>query len=317
MKEGLIGVIVPVYKVEKYIAECIESILAQTYTNFRLILVDDGTPDNAGKICDEYAKKDSRITVIHQENAGVTRARARGVEEADDCEFIMFVDGDDTITNCAINILYGIMNKDTDIVLSIVDEHFKPDSNKIDLDTYVKMLLLDRSMCVACWGKLYRRRLFSTKIFNIPSSVRISEDLIMNLKIAFECTGAIITTKENIYNHRINNESVTNTFKRTHEYETTLYNTIIKSIPKEVLNDYIIFTIPHRLTSWRIFWGYKYNVKGMNKTIFYQDLRRDIKTFNFKQSILDNIIFTQTSWFIRFLAINFKKAQSWISNHIN
>ena len=96
MIQGLIGVIVPVYKVEKYITECIESILAQTYTNFRLILVDDGSPDNAGKICDEYAKKDSRITVIHQENAGVTRARARGVEEAEDCEFITVVDSDDT-----------------------------------------------------------------------------------------------------------------------------------------------------------------------------------------------------------------------------
>lgn len=67
----MIGVIVPVYKVEKYIIECIESILTQTYTNFRLILVDDGTPDSAGKICDEYAQKDPRITVIHQENAGV------------------------------------------------------------------------------------------------------------------------------------------------------------------------------------------------------------------------------------------------------
>ena len=78
MTKGLIGVIVPVYKVEKYIAECIESILAQTYTNSRLIIVDDGSPDNSSKICDEYAKKDSRITVIHQENAGVTRAIARG-----------------------------------------------------------------------------------------------------------------------------------------------------------------------------------------------------------------------------------------------
>ena len=85
MSEGLIGVIVPVYKVEKYIAECIGSILAQTYTNFHLILVDDGTPDGVGKICDEYAKKDPRITVIHQQNAGATRARAHGVEEAKDC----------------------------------------------------------------------------------------------------------------------------------------------------------------------------------------------------------------------------------------
>ena len=84
MTQGLIGVIVPVYRTEKYLAECIDSILAQTYTHFRLVLVDDGSPDNAGKICDEYAEKDRRITVIHQDNAGATRARARGVEEAAD-----------------------------------------------------------------------------------------------------------------------------------------------------------------------------------------------------------------------------------------
>ncbi len=70
MQKGLIGVIVPVYKTEEYIAECIESILAQTYTKFRLILVDDGSPDSAGAICDEYAAKDKRITVIDQKNAG-------------------------------------------------------------------------------------------------------------------------------------------------------------------------------------------------------------------------------------------------------
>ena len=124
----VIGVIVPVYKVEKYIAECIESILAQTYTKFRLILVDDGTPDNAGKICDEYAKKDSRITVIHQENAGVTRARARGVEEASDCEFITFVDSDDMLAKYALEELHGLMDAGTDIVLGTT--YFTENENK-------------------------------------------------------------------------------------------------------------------------------------------------------------------------------------------
>ena len=114
-----VGIIVPIYKVEKYIAECIESILAQTYKDFRLILVDDGSPDNAGKICDEYAKKDSRITVIHQENAGVTRARARGVEEAGDCEFITFVDGDDTIKNDALENLLKRMTTRPNIVSAL------------------------------------------------------------------------------------------------------------------------------------------------------------------------------------------------------
>ena len=116
MAKALIGVIVPVYKVEKYIAECIDSILAQTYTNFRLILVNDGTPDDAGRICNEYAKKDPRIMVIHQENAGATRARERGVDEAADCEFITFVDSDDTIATQYLETLRNAVCDNIDIV---------------------------------------------------------------------------------------------------------------------------------------------------------------------------------------------------------
>lgn len=113
-----IGIIVPIYNTEKYIRKCLDSILAQTYTNWEAILVDDGSTDNSRKICDEYAKKDSRITVIHQENTGVTRARARGVKEADDCEWITFVDGDDTLTADALQCMLKVVNDCTDIVLS-------------------------------------------------------------------------------------------------------------------------------------------------------------------------------------------------------
>ncbi len=91
-----ITVIVPVYKVEQYLPRCIESILAQTFTDFELILVDDGSPDNCGKICDEYASKDSRVRVIHQENKGVSAARNLGIAEAEG-KNVAFVDSDDAI----------------------------------------------------------------------------------------------------------------------------------------------------------------------------------------------------------------------------
>ena len=91
-----ISVIVPVYKVEPYLRRCVDSILAQTYTDFELILVDDGSPDNCGAICDEYAEKDSRVRVIHQENRGVSAARNLGVREALG-KYIAFVDSDDAI----------------------------------------------------------------------------------------------------------------------------------------------------------------------------------------------------------------------------
>ena len=94
----LISVIVPVYNVERYLPRCIESILGQTYTNFELILVDDGTPDRSGIICDRYAEKDSRIKVIHKENGGVSSARNAGIDAAQG-EWITFIDSDDWVSD--------------------------------------------------------------------------------------------------------------------------------------------------------------------------------------------------------------------------
>ena len=110
-----ISVIVPVYKVEPYLHECVDSILAQTFTDFELILVDDGSSDNCGKICDEYAAKDSRIRVIHQENRGVSAARNAALDAAKG-EFIAFIDSDDVVNVYYLEVLLSGMDEDTDIV---------------------------------------------------------------------------------------------------------------------------------------------------------------------------------------------------------
>lgn len=108
-----ISVIVPIYKAEKYLHRCVDSILAQTFTNFELILVDDGSPDGSGAICDEYAKKDSRIKVFHQENGGPSSARNTGLDNANG-DIICFVDCDDIIDD---NFLDNFNQKDADIVI--------------------------------------------------------------------------------------------------------------------------------------------------------------------------------------------------------
>ena len=91
-----ISVIVPVYNVEKYLSRCVDSILNQTFTDFECILVDDGSPDNCGKICDEYAKKDKRVKVIHKQNGGLSDARNTGLDIAGG-EYIYFLDSDDYV----------------------------------------------------------------------------------------------------------------------------------------------------------------------------------------------------------------------------
>ena len=96
MTNPLITIVVPIYKVEKYLGRCIDSLVAQTYPNIEIILADDGSPDRCGAICDEYAQKDSRIKVIHQENKGVAAARNAALDIAQG-EYIMFVDSDDYV----------------------------------------------------------------------------------------------------------------------------------------------------------------------------------------------------------------------------
>lgn len=111
-----ISIIVPVYNVEKYLARCIDSILEQTFSDFECLLIDDGSPDCSGALCDEYAHKDNRIHVIHQKNAGVSAARNRGLDAARG-EWICFVDSDDWCAKDMLSLLYGAaFENDADVV---------------------------------------------------------------------------------------------------------------------------------------------------------------------------------------------------------
>ena len=112
-----ISVVVPVYNVEKYLSVCINSVLSQTFTDFELILVDDGSTDKGGDICDEYEKKDNRIRVIHQKNQGVSAARNAGIDLSIG-EYLIFIDSDDTIDKNCLSILYkNLIIENADISL--------------------------------------------------------------------------------------------------------------------------------------------------------------------------------------------------------
>ena len=107
---SLVSIVVPVYKVEKYLDECVESLVSQTWSNIEIILIDDGSPDNCSAMCDAWAEKDSRIKVIHKENGGVSAARNAGIEEASG-EWIVFVDSDDVV---AIDMVQSLLNASAD-----------------------------------------------------------------------------------------------------------------------------------------------------------------------------------------------------------
>ena len=208
----LISVIVPVYKVEKYLYKCVDSILAQTYTNLEIILVDDGSPDNCGKICDEYAVKDSRIIVIHQPNGGLSAARNAGLDIATG-DFIGFVDSDDYIAPDMYEKLYNAL-KENDADLSICNFVYV-DSNGNDLNLYppysaklykgreIMHLFSERNyVCfVTVWNRLYRKQLFDNLRFEIGKT---NEDEFIAHKIFYRCNTIVFT--ENTFYYYLKRE---------------------------------------------------------------------------------------------------------------
>jgi len=166
-----------VYKVEPYLRKCVDSVLAQTYTNLEIILVDDGSPDNCGKICDEYAKRDKRIVVIHKENGGASDARNAGLDIMKG-DYISFIDSDDFITQSYVEYLYGLITEyDADIsncnYLPIKEDGriIKSKDSLIENKFYDKenfkemfsVILYEENTTIydSAWTKLYKKTLFT------------------------------------------------------------------------------------------------------------------------------------------------------------
>ena len=176
-----VSVIVPVYNVEKYLNRCIDSILNQKFTDFELILVDDGSPDNCGVICDEYAENDSRVRVVHKENGGVSAARNSGIEVANG-EYIMFVDSDDYIDS---RMLEDMLKYDSsDIVFSglkyineqgeILSDGTVESFDKIDLESFVRKYYIQMEETHIISGPC--NKLFKKGIIDV-NNIRFNEDI--------------------------------------------------------------------------------------------------------------------------------------------
>ncbi len=208
-----ISIIVPVYNVEKYLDKCVNSILGQTFQDFELILVDDGSPDNCGKICDRYADIDKRLTVIHQENGGLSAARNAGIEVAKS-RYIGFVDSDDYIAKDMYEVLYrNILKEKADLsVCGIYDvyENREPiikDPQYLILDKVkmIKLILEAKIVSVHAVNKLYKKELFENVRY--PEGM-ITEDAAIILSLLEKTEKVVVDTRQKYYYyHRENSIS--------------------------------------------------------------------------------------------------------------
>ena len=171
----MISIIVPIYKVEEYLDRCIQSIVNQTYTDLECILVDDGSPDNCPSICDEWAKKDERIKVIHKKNGGLSDARNAGYAIAEG-EYISFIDSDDWISKDFLEVLYtSMLNTNSDICECEVYKTFGDEPNvlpEFNIVTYntiqaLEHLIKDNILHQHVWNKLYKRSVIKDILFEV------------------------------------------------------------------------------------------------------------------------------------------------------
>lgn len=218
-----ISIIIPIYNVEKYLKQCIESILNQTYKNFEMILIDDGTKDNSGIICDEYAKKDSRIKVIHQKNMGLSGARNTGLKIATG-DYISFIDSDDFIDNKMFEVmLLALKKSDTDIVecgtifCNEVGEYIRENTiNKTKIynsKEQIKELLISGSITTTSWGKLFKKELF--KNFEFPLG-KYHEDTFTTYKLLHFSQKTVVLNKGFYHYRQVNGSIMNSSFNLKH-----------------------------------------------------------------------------------------------------
>lgn len=174
MTQPLISVIVPCYNVEEYLPKCVESILNQTYRNLEIFLVDDGSPDRSGEICDEYAAMDERIKVIHKENGGLSDARNVALDVMSG-EYVTFVDSDDYVTPDYVEVLYGLIEKHQ-AQMSVVWHHPFSEGTEPQVRQFPKVekvfvtnealvsMFYQKDFDTAAWAKLYHCSLFGSDI---------------------------------------------------------------------------------------------------------------------------------------------------------
>jgi len=239
------SVIVPVYKVEKYLTSCIESVLNQTFSDFELILVDDGSPDRCPEICDSYKDKDERVKVVHKENGGLASARRAGIKVANG-EYVFNLDSDDLIENDTLEYAYWLINSTGSEIVSFsykwvkdgktvnvtndgLDERFYEGE---DIEKYIyPRLLMDKNMNHMSYylsGKAVKRELLLPNQLNVSETISLGEDLCCVIPCYLQAKSVYISKKE-AYLYTVRADSISKEFNANQIY---LVQNVINEISK-------------------------------------------------------------------------------------
>lgn len=218
MNNPLVSVVIPVFNGEKWVQRCVSSVLSQTYANIEVIIVDDGSKDGSGEICDSMASRDCRIKVIHQENGGVNSARRNGVGQISG-DWLLFLDADDTLPSDAIETYSAFFQSSAEILV-----HGDEDG-PLSTDEYLQMLLKG-TVEPGVVLKAFDAAFYKKHSPQLGRELAMGEDLLINLVVGMNAS-SVRSVKGDLYEiNTQNSDSVTKVFKKTWEYEKHYFNVL-------------------------------------------------------------------------------------------
>ena len=215
MEKEKISIIIPVYNVEMYLDQCLQSVINQTYSNLEIIIIDDGSTDQSGTICDDYAERDDRIVLIHQQNAGLSSARNVGIVNVTG-DYVMYVDSDDWLDTDMIEKMYQVSDReDADIVVSsfiyqnVEKNHFVivQDEKTYNAADAIRAICTDKKLKNFAWGKLLRRKLIEGIRF--PDGKKFED--ICTMYRYFQRANKVVQIQNCFYHYRVRTSGISRT----------------------------------------------------------------------------------------------------------
>lgn len=269
-----VSVIIPVYNVEKYLNRCVDSVINQTYKNLEIILVDDGSPDNCSRLCDEYAEKDDRVNVIHKENGWLSSARNAGMDIMTG-DYVTFIDSDDYVKENMIERMVELMKEHN---ADVVQVGYCSDENEFynDKTDFSEKIIegndnikafIDGIMYVMAWGKLYHSKTIAD--FRFLENLRCVEDEEFGLRFYKNVNKTVLCDEKMYFYFQENQNSIMKNIMKNREKELLRLDTF-----------YNVYTLAEEREK-ECKWLYEYLFQGkVKKTLFY--LKHTVRSENFK-----------------------------------
>ena len=265
---------------------CIQSLIQQTFADYEIWLIDDGSTDASGHMCDVFSQKDSRIQVVHTVNRGAAHARQVGVERATG-EYLLFVDSDDTMPSDGLYRMCEVARKfpASDIIVGFCRQSVSWGKSELSPRQYRNLLIEGRFNISTLWGKLFRRSLFCQGIPTLPSHLVMGEDMLINIYLAFRSQQPVrLVRGKEIYNYIQRDSGISRQFVLTASYESDFHLERLRMIPMSEQADYMPVLIHRRLRMLRRLVRRAKNgqiLEHLEYTPFVLELARDINDYHY------------------------------------